>query len=122
MRRDNRLAGRPLEADATLDRLGGELLRVVADIMAVVAVPHQDAAQESEVWLSLPNAAEHLGLHRDTLRKRAKEGLIPFEQDAPGCRIYFCRSDLDAWRHAGGAPARLAQVADLSAKRSKRGQ
>lgn len=121
MRRGDHLADRlPLERvdSEVLDALG-ELLYVFADHMAALVAARMDTHQEREpVWLKLSDAADHLGLHRDTLRKHAKAGVIPFEQDAPGCRMYFRRSDLDAWRHAGGAPARLAQVADLSAKRS----
>lgn len=26
---------------------------------------------------------------------------IPFEQDGPGCRLWFKRADLDAWRRTG---------------------
>ncbi len=56
-------------------------------------------------------AAERLGIHPDTLRKRAKAGLVPFEQDGPGCRMYFRPSDLDAWRHSGGAIAWRSNLA-----------
>jgi hypothetical protein len=75
--------------------------------------------QEQDGWLDLREAAKYLGLHPDTLGKRARAGLIPLEQDGPGCRMYFRRSDLDASRHAGGAPVRLAHVADLSSKRQR---
>jgi hypothetical protein len=104
----------PLEAvdgliDLVCDRLAD---RVVARLQPT---PQQDA------WLDLSDAAEHLGLHPDTLRKRAKAGFIPFKQDAPRCRLFFRRADLDAWRHAGGVPARLADVADLASRRASHG-
>ena len=41
--------------------------------------------------------ADDLGVDRDTLRKLAAERSIPSEQDAPRCKLYFRRSDLDAW-------------------------
>lgn len=94
------------------------LVDLLADRLADRVLDRLRPASDADPWLSLADAAEHLGLHRDTLRKHAKAGLISFEQEAPGCRIFFRRADLDAWRQAGGAPARLAQVAHLPPKRS----
>jgi excisionase family DNA binding protein len=75
---------------------------------------------DQDDWLDLTRAAEHLGVHPDTLRKRAKAGLVPFEQDGPGCRVYFRRADLDGWRHAGGAPAQRSRMAErVSARASE---
>jgi excisionase family DNA binding protein len=62
-------------------------------------------------WFDSRHAAEYLGIHRDTLRKLAAERAIPSEQDGPGCKLYFRRSDLDAWRHGGGRPRHLALAA-----------
>lgn len=97
-----------------LDGLIDLLCDRIADRVAVrlQPIPEQDA------WLDLSDAAEYLRLHPDTLRKRAKAGLIPFEQDAPRCRLFFRRTDLDAWRHVGSVPARLADVADLASRRA----
>ena len=58
---------------------------------------------EDMEWLDASAAANYLGLHRDTLRKLATRRLIPFEQDGPGCKLYFRRDLLDQWRAAGGA-------------------
>lgn len=46
-------------------------------------------------------AAEYLGIHRDSLRRLAAERAIPTEQAGTGCKLYFKRSDLDAWRASG---------------------
>jgi excisionase family DNA binding protein len=49
-------------------------------------------------------AAAYLGVHRDTLRKLAAERAVPVHQDAPGCKLYFRRDELDHWRRSGRAP------------------
>jgi excisionase family DNA binding protein len=100
---------------ATVDDLFDTLAELVAD-RVVARLGH---AQERDEWLDLREAAEYLSLHRDALGKRAREGRIPFEQAGPRCRMYFRRSDLDASRHASGAPVCLAHVADLSARRTR---
>jgi hypothetical protein len=46
--------------------------------------------------------------YRDTLRKLAAERAIPAEQDGPGCKLFFLRTDLDERRRAGGKAAHLA--------------
>ncbi len=53
-------------------------------------------------WLDTREAAEYLGVHRDTVRKLAGERTIPFEQDGPNCKLYVRRSALDSWRANGG--------------------
>ena len=55
-------------------------------------------------------------MHRDTLRKLAAERAIPSEQDGPGCKLYFRRSDLDAWRTAADGPATSRQRWQRSAE------
>ncbi len=49
-------------------------------------------------WLDANAAAEYLSLPRSTIHKLTAERAIPFAQDGPGCKLYFKRSELDAWR------------------------
>lgn len=49
-------------------------------------------------WLDSKEAAEHLGLTLNALHKLTAARRIPFEQDGPGCKCWFGRSELDAWR------------------------
>ena len=49
-------------------------------------------------WLDASAAADYLSLPRSTLHKLTAERAIPFAQDGPGCKLYFKRSALDAWR------------------------
>jgi excisionase family DNA binding protein len=86
--------------------------RVTAAVVARLGRP--EAGSEAE-WLDSRHAADYLGLHRDTLRKLAAARTIPSEQDGPRCKLYFRRSDLDAWRAGGGRPRHLAVVAERTA-------
>jgi excisionase family DNA binding protein len=96
---------------AAVDRLVDLLVERVA---AAVAARLGHGTNDEE-WFDCRHAADYLGVHRDTLRKLAAERAIPSEQDGPGCKLYFRRSDLDVWRRSGGRPrhiqARLASVA-----------
>ena len=49
-------------------------------------------------WLDSKGAADYLRLPKSTLHKLTAERAVPFEQDGPGCKLYFKRSALDAWR------------------------
>lgn len=96
-------------ADTSLiDSLIAQLAdQVAARLAQQFGVP----SQQADEWLDSRHAAEYLGLHRDTLRKLAAERSISSEQDGPGCKLYFRRSDLDAWRQAGGRARHLAVAA-----------
>jgi excisionase family DNA binding protein len=76
--------------------------RVAARVQARLAV----RSPEESPWLTTREAAEHLGIHPDTLRRLAAERTIPSEQDGPGCSLHFRRSELDAWRESGGTRRR----------------
>lgn len=65
---------------------------------------------ELDAWLNTAEAADFLGCHPVTIRKLAAAGRIPSEQDGPGYRRYFLRSELERWRRAGG-PSALASAA-----------
>jgi len=79
--------------------------RVATAIAERLGAPSTDKAPE---WLDSREAADYLGLHRDTLRKLAAERAIPAEQEGPGCKLFFRRSALDEWRLTGGRSAQLA--------------
>ena len=98
----------PVHVSSLLDEFIAQLAERVANRIAEQDTRTVDCATE---WLDSRHAAEYLGIHRDTLRKLAAERAIPSEQDGPGCKLYFRRSDLDAWRVGGGRPRRLALAA-----------
>jgi excisionase family DNA binding protein len=93
--------------DQLVDRLAE---RVAPSIAAQLSVGRTD----HEEWFDSRHAAEYLGVHRDTLRKLAAERAILSEQDGPGCKLYFKRSDLDEWRQSGGRPRHLASLASVA--------
>lgn len=89
------------QGDARMvDGLIAAIAERIAD--AVAARLAKSTPEAIPEWLDSRAAAEYLGLHRDTLRKLAAERAIPAEQDGPGCKLFFRRSDLDEWRRAGG--------------------
>lgn len=75
--------------------IAAELAPLLTDLLAASSKPG---------WLDAKDAAEYLGVHVDTLNRQARAGRIPSEQEAPGCKRFFNRSDLDRLRESGGAP------------------
>ena len=100
-------AGAALVESSILDRLLDHIADRLAAVISERLVASDDRPDE---WFDSRHAAEYLGVHRDTLRKLAAERAIPSEQDGPGCKLYFRRSDLDAWRQGGGRPRHLASM------------
>lgn len=81
-----------------------QLLFRIADLVADKVVARLGAVREEEDrWFDTRDAAEYLGIHRDRLRRLAAEGSIPVEQGGAGCKLYFRRSELDAWRCPGAS-------------------
>ena len=98
------------QRDAALS-LVDQLVDRLADRLADLIAPRLGPAGNTDVeWFDSRRAAEYLGVHRDTLRKLAAERAIPSEQEGAGCKLYFRRADLDAWRRSGGRPRHLASV------------
>jgi excisionase family DNA binding protein len=53
---------------------------------------------EPDGWLDGQTAAEHLGITRSAFHQLTAARDLPFEQDTPGGKLWFRRSDLDRWR------------------------
>lgn len=86
---------------SVLHELLSQLADLVADKLASrLAGPQADTVDE---WLDTRGASEYLGIHRDSLRRLAAERAIPAEQAGAGCKLFFRRSELDAWRRRGSA-------------------
>ena len=82
-----------------------EMLSQLADLVAARVIeklvrPDNAAGDD---WLDTRGASEYLGIHRDSLRRLAAERAIPAEQAGAGCKLFFRRSDLDAWRRRASA-------------------
>ena len=90
-----------------------ELLAQLADLVAARVIDRlarQDTAGDE--WLDTRGESEYLGIHRDSLRRRAAERAIPAEQAGAGCKLFFRRSDLDAWRRRGRRAGRYPERPD----------
>ena len=95
----------PAHVSGLLDEFISQLAeRVATRVVERATTP----ASGGDEWFDSRHAADYLGIHRDTLRKLAAERAMPSEQDGPGCKLYFRRSDLDSWRQSGGRPRHLA--------------
>jgi excisionase family DNA binding protein len=79
--------------EATLDSLAARLTPRIAERLG----------QGDDSWLSTREAASYLGLSVDAPHNLTAARSIPFEQDAPGCKLWFQRSELDRWRRGGGS-------------------
>jgi excisionase family DNA binding protein len=53
-------------------------------------------------WMSVETAARYLDVPAERVRKLKSRGKIPHYQEAPGCRIFFRRSDLEEWMSGFG--------------------
>jgi hypothetical protein len=80
-----------------LDRLA-EQLSPLLDRLAARRGARQRTEPEPERWLTAKDAAAYLAITPAALHKHTAARTIPFEQDGPGCKLWFRRSDLDAWR------------------------
>jgi excisionase family DNA binding protein len=65
--------------------------------LAVLLRPHLPG-DEPDGWLDAAGAAAYLSLPKSALHKLTAEQAIPFVQEGAGCKLYFKRSALDAWR------------------------
>jgi excisionase family DNA binding protein len=92
--------------EPAIPHIGGILEQFIEALAERVAERLQVAPGTEDDWLDTRGAAMHLGVHRDTIRRLAAERAIPSEQDGPGCKLFFRRSDLDAWRCADGSTSR----------------
>lgn len=67
-------------------------------VQRVLELTREERREPSDGWLDAAGAAEYLGMPKTALHKLTAAREVPFEQDGPGCKLYFKRSDLDTWR------------------------
>jgi hypothetical protein len=65
--------------------------------------PSSTHTESQDGWLDSTAAAKYLGISRNALNEHTATRSIPFEQDGPGCKCWFERDQLDAWRMGGAA-------------------
>jgi len=96
----------PRSSSASDNVLIDQLLRRLADLVVdrLTERTEASASQPVDDWMDAREAAAHLGIHRDTVRKLAAQRAIPVHQDGPGCKLYFRRDELDDWRRSSTGP------------------
>jgi excisionase family DNA binding protein len=79
-----------------------EQLSMLAALLADLLHGHQHASVgvTSPEWMNVETAAAYLDCTPERLRKLIARREIPFHQEAPGCRIFFRRQELDEWMTA----------------------
>jgi excisionase family DNA binding protein len=82
--------------DAGIDRLLDRASDEALARFAVRLMPH--VRVEDDRWLTTAEAAAYLGMTVNALHKLTAAEAIPFHRDSPGGKLYFKRSQLDAWR------------------------
>ena len=87
------------------EEMGRALASIVAPyvVSVILADPElrqrlADELRTDDPWFDVKHAAEYIGATANALRKAADRREIPFEQEAPGCKMWFRRSVLDAYR------------------------
>jgi hypothetical protein len=90
-------------AEAIVGSLDDAALDALADLLAPKLERRLKPAAADDGWLDAKRAAAYIGLSMNALHKLTAERAIPFEQDGPGCKTWFKRSELDEWRRAGSA-------------------
>jgi excisionase family DNA binding protein len=83
-------------ARALLDELEPDDLAALADALRPFLAP--PARSEPDRWMDTRHAAAYLGMSVPALHKLTSARAIRFQQNVPGGKCYFKRSDLDAYR------------------------
>jgi hypothetical protein len=86
----------------------------------VLELMREERQEPSDGWLDAAGAARYLGIPKTALHKLTAARAIPFEQEGAGCKLYFKRLDLDAWRRQGGGGAPRPSALPSDAKRRPR--
>ncbi len=97
-------------AIAVVDSLDDEALDLLARKLAPRLISHLPGDRQIDPWLSAGDAARHLGLTLNAIHKLTAARTIPFEQEGPGCKLWFRRSELDRWRQGGSGATRGAST------------
>lgn len=85
-------------AQALLADLDSDDLRALADHLVPYMREMLAIAEAPDRWMSTKEAAAHLGLSVHAMHRLTSAREVPFQQDGPGCRCWFRKSELDAWR------------------------
>ena len=74
------------------------LAALVANLLRAQAQP--PGSESWPEWMNIATAASYLDCTPERVRKLVARREIPYHQEAPGCRIFFRREELDTWMAA----------------------
>ena len=82
--------------------IGGQSLLAELDDDALAAIAAALGSEASPAdpwpeWMSVPTAARYLDVTQERVRKLKERHEIPYAREAPKCRVFFNRGDLDRW-------------------------
>jgi len=75
----------------SIEQLAAVLAPKIADRLRA------EQEQSQDKWLSTREAALYIGRSVSSLHKLTAAREIPFEQEGPGCKCWFLKSELDNW-------------------------
>ena len=95
--------------DALLDAASDQtLMRLAERLVPFLPWVVDGQAASDDSWLSTADAAKYLDITVNALHKLTAARVIDFEQSGPGCKCWFKRSALDAYRR-GVATSEIAK-------------
>jgi hypothetical protein len=77
--------------------LPAEFLDHVAAQVAAEILDRIELPKQWPEWMNIDTAAAYLDISPERLHKLKQRDAVPYVQDGPGARVFFCRSDLDCW-------------------------
>lgn len=94
----------PADPEAVELRLliqGEQVSALAAFVASLVRAHAQPPGSDSwPEWMNVDTAAGYLDCTPERIRKLVARREIPYHQEAPGCRIFFRREELDTWMAA----------------------
>ena len=87
-----------LIGELTDDDLAALAERLAPFMPAPEVEPTGPPAVEWPEWMATREAARYLGISPTVLQRLARRGKIVARQGGEGCKYYFARADLDAYR------------------------
>jgi hypothetical protein len=101
--------------DLVFSELGDDDLDWLCQMLAPRMQAHSTSSTaQPDGWLDTARAAEYLGISKTALHKHTAAQTVPFEQDIPGGKCWFLRSELDDWRRGQMVRAAKTQPRSLN--------
>jgi excisionase family DNA binding protein len=77
-----------------------QLFEAVAERLREAVGPENQISMTWPEWMDVKTAARYIGTEVGAIRKLVERRKIAYSQEAPGCRVWIARRDLDAFMEA----------------------